>query len=120
MLREVETTGLYFFGLFRVKWRHLHRWTEVLLANLQSAIKRIRSNERKRVRNRNIRSRARTAVGAARANLQGKEGEEAVRLAIRELDRAAAKGVIHKNNAARRKSRLMRQLGATKSSKRKG
>jgi len=89
------------------------------LANLKSAIKRIRSNERKRVRNRIIRSRARSAVGTARASVQEKQGEEAVRHAIRELDRAAAKGVIHKNNAARRKGRLLRQLQAAKPAKKK-
>jgi small subunit ribosomal protein S20 len=81
------------------------------LANLRSAIKRIRSNERKRERNRIVRSRARSAVGAARA--APKESKEAaIRKAIRELDLAASKGVIHKNNAARRKSRLLRELNA--------
>jgi small subunit ribosomal protein S20 len=91
------------------------------LANLKSAIKRIRSNERKRVQNRIIRTRARSAVSTARESIQEPKGEEAVLRAIRELDRAAEKGVIHKNNAARRKSRLMRQLHVTKSSpKRKG
>jgi small subunit ribosomal protein S20 len=80
------------------------------LANLHSAQKRIRSNERKRVRNRIIRSRARTAVGAARSSVAEKTGADSVKKAISELDRAAAKGVIHKNNAARRKSRLMKQL----------
>jgi small subunit ribosomal protein S20 len=83
------------------------------LANLASAIKRIRSNERKRVQNRIIRSRARSAVGAAKA--APKESKEAaIRAAIRELDIAASKGVIHKNNAARRKSRLLRELNALK------
>jgi small subunit ribosomal protein S20 len=89
------------------------------LANLKSAIKRIRSNERKRVQNRIIRSRARSAISTARETIQEPKGEEAVLRAIRELDRAAEKGVIHKNNAARRKSRLMRQLHATKNAKRK-
>ncbi|MBN1440097.1 MAG: 30S ribosomal protein S20 [Anaerolineales bacterium] len=83
------------------------------MANLHSAIKRIRSNERKRVRNRIIRSRTRSAVGTAKS--AGKESKEAaIRTAIRELDRAASKGVIHKNNAARRKSRLLRELNALK------
>jgi small subunit ribosomal protein S20 len=81
------------------------------LANLRSAIKRIRSNERKRVRNRIIRSRARSAVGTAKT--AAKESKEAaIRTAIRELDLAASKGVIHKNNAARRKSRLLRELNS--------
>jgi small subunit ribosomal protein S20 len=96
-------------------WLHFH--LEAELANLKSAIKRIRSNERKRVRNRIIRSRARSAVSNARESVQDPKGEEAVRKAIRELDRAAEKGVIHKNNAARRKSRLMRMLHTAKPKK---
>lgn len=83
---------------------------EDILANLKSAIKRIRSNEKKRVRNRIIRSRARSAVSKAKEGIQNKGDEAAVLQAIRELDQAAAKGVIHKNNAARRKSRLLRGL----------
>jgi small subunit ribosomal protein S20 len=83
------------------------------LANLKSAIKRIRSNERKRVQNRIIRTRTRSAVSTAKT--AGKETKEAaIRTAIRELDKAASKGVIHKNNAARRKSRLLRELNAIK------
>jgi small subunit ribosomal protein S20 len=83
------------------------------LANLHSAIKRIRSNGRKRVRNRIIRTRAKSAVGAARSADQETK-ETAVKAAIRELDKAASKGVIHRNNAARRKSRLLRELHAQK------
>ena len=83
------------------------------MANLRSAIKRIRSNERKRAQNRIIRSRARSAVGIAKTS--AKESKEAAILAaIRELDKAASKGVIHKNNAARRKSRLLRELNSLK------
>ena len=87
------------------------QFQEDRLANLHSAVKRIRSNERKRVRNRIIQSRARSAVGIAKAApVESKEA--AVRKAIRELDLAASKGVIHKNNAARRKSRLLRELNS--------
>ena len=83
------------------------------MANLRSAIKRIRSNERKRVQNRIIRTRARSAVAAAKtAEMDSKEA--AIRMAIRELDVAASKGVIHRNNAARRKSRLLRELNSLK------
>jgi small subunit ribosomal protein S20 len=97
------------------------RIQEVGLANLQSAIKRIRSNERKRVRNRIIRTRARSAVGAAKTAEKADAKEAAIRAAIRELDRAASKGVIHKNNAARRKSRLLRELNSVKKpAKKKG
>jgi small subunit ribosomal protein S20 len=83
------------------------------LANLHSAVKRIRSNERKRVRNRIIQSRSRSAVAIAKAAPEESK-EAAIRNAVRELDRAASKGVIHKNNAARRKSRLLRELNAAK------
>ncbi len=82
------------------------------MANTRSAIKRIRSNQRKRVRNRTIRSHARTAVTSARAGIEA--GRQGIRGhgggAIRQLDRAAEKGIIHKNNAARRKSRLMKRM----------
>jgi small subunit ribosomal protein S20 len=83
------------------------------LANLKSAIKRIRSNERKRVQNRIIRTRTRSAVGTAKTATKETK-EAAIKTAIRELDKAASKGVIHKNNAARRKSRLLRELNALK------
>jgi small subunit ribosomal protein S20 len=89
------------------------QFQEVRLANLHSAVKRIRSNERKRVRNRIIQSRARSAVGIAKA-APAESKEAAVLKAIRELDRAASKGVIHKNNAARRKSRLLRELNTVR------
>jgi small subunit ribosomal protein S20 len=80
------------------------------LANTQSAIKAIRSSERKRVHNRMYRSRARTYVRRARTLIEEgrmEEAREAVRQAASALDRAAQNGVIHQNNAARRKSRLM-------------
>ena len=83
------------------------------MANTKSAIKRLRSAERRRLRNRVYRGSARTAVKKAR-DLMGtgrfEEAREAVHAATIALDKAAAKGIIHKNNAARRKSRLMQQL----------
>ena len=85
------------------------------MANLKSALKRIRSSERRRQRNRLFRSRARTYVKQTRKLVtEGRleEAHEAARLAIGTLDKAAAKGIIHPNNAARRKSRLMRMLSA--------
>jgi small subunit ribosomal protein S20 len=83
------------------------------LANTKSAIKRLRSSERRRLRNRVFRGRARTAVKNARHLMEKgrtEEAQEAVRVAVVALDKAAQKGIIHKNNAARRKSRLMQQL----------
>ena len=83
------------------------------MANTKSAIKRLRSAERRRLHNRVFRGQARTAVKKARGLMAAgnlEEAREAVQAASRALDKAAAKGIIHKNNAARRKSRLMQQL----------
>jgi len=87
------------------------------MANHKSALKRIRQTEKRRLYNRIYRTRARTFVKKARQALQGSKSDvdaarEAVRLAVQDLDRAASRGVIHPNNAARRKSRLMKQLAA--------
>ncbi len=81
------------------------------MANTRSAKKRIRSQARKHIRNRTVRSAVRTAVVRARKDL-GASGTDAGSLpeAISLMDRAAAKGILHPNNAARRKARLMRQL----------
>ncbi|HEX7976127.1 MAG TPA: 30S ribosomal protein S20 [Anaerolineales bacterium] len=83
------------------------------MANIKSQIKRNRQNEQKRVRNRIGRGRARTFVARARVALAGTDAtaaKAATLEAISALDRAASKGIIHKNNAARRKSRLMKRL----------
>jgi small subunit ribosomal protein S20 len=80
------------------------------LANSKSAEKRARTNERRRIRNRRYRSATRTLVRRAEALIAPAEAEAAagaVTNAVSLLDRAAAKGIIHPNNAARRKSRLM-------------
>jgi len=80
------------------------------LANTKSAIKNIRKNQRRRLHNQAIRSRTRTAVKKARLLIaagQAEEARQAVEAAYSVLDKAAKKKVIHKNNAARRKARLM-------------
>ncbi len=85
------------------------------MANHISAIKRIRQTEKRTLHNRIFRSRARTFVKKARVAIAGADlaaATEATRLAIQDLDKAASKGVIHARNAARRKSRLMKQLHA--------
>jgi small subunit ribosomal protein S20 len=85
------------------------------LANTRSAIKRIRSNEHKRVRNKIVRTGVRTEVRAAREAQEGTDAEaarKATLAAVSALDKAANKGVIHKRNAARRKSRLMKKIAA--------
>lgn len=85
------------------------------MANHKSALKRARQNVKRRVYNRTYRNRARTLVKQARHEIeQGVENLEAARtatrVAARDLDKAASRGIIHKNNASRRKSRLMKQL----------
>jgi len=85
------------------------------LANIKSAIKRNKQNEKRRLRNRIFRGRARTAVKKARTVLSGSNAgaaRQAALEAVSVLDKAAERGVLHKNNAARRKSRLMRRLAA--------
>jgi small subunit ribosomal protein S20 len=81
------------------------------LANIKSQIKRNRQNEKRRIRNRNFRGFARTAVNQARAAFSDNapDTKEAVLKAISALDQAAERGVIHKNNAARRKGRLTKK-----------
>jgi small subunit ribosomal protein S20 len=79
------------------------------MANSRSARKRIRSSERKHVRNRAVKSAVRTKVIKARHALLeegGATGEAELHAAIKALDRAAEKGVLHRNNVRRRKSRL--------------
>ena len=85
------------------------------MANIKSQIKRNKQNEKRRLRNRYYTGRARTFVKKARLAIEVGEKEsaiEATRQAVSALDKAAEKGTIHKNNAARRKSRLMKHLAA--------
>jgi small subunit ribosomal protein S20 len=85
------------------------------LANIKSQIKRNKQNEKRRLRNRVVRGSARVAVREARSAINSDsvpEAKAAVLEAISALDKAAEKGVIHKNNAARRKGRLMKRLAA--------
>jgi len=83
------------------------------LANIKSQIKRNRQNEKRRVRNRVYRGTTRTALRKAHLAIENGDKEEAqaaAMIATKELDKAASKGIIHKNKAARQKSRLMQQL----------
>lgn len=79
------------------------------MANTKSAIKRMRQAERRRLRNRAVRSKVRTAVKLARA-VKGPEQGRTIQEAIRTLDKAVSKGVVHRNTAARKKSALARRL----------
>src|SRR5262245_3589893 len=85
------------------------------MANIKSAMKRIRTNEKRRVRNAAVRSSVRGAVKGARTAIEGGQAAQArdtLHRTIQLLDKAVTKGVIHRNAAARRKSRLTRQLNA--------
>lgn len=84
------------------------------MPNIKSAIKRVHVAEKKRLRNRAVRSAVRTYVKSAERSIQVPAPDQtvtaaSVKRALQELDAAASKGVIHKNNAARRKSRLMKK-----------
>ena len=85
------------------------------MANIKSQIKRNRQNDKRRLRNRVVRGDTRSAVKNARAVIETGNAETAkvaLKQAISALDKAAEKGVLHKNNVARRKSRLMKKLAA--------
>ena len=84
------------------------------MANIKSQIKRNKTNEKARVRNKAARSevktRLKTAVSSAETGAD--TAAEDLRTAVKRLDKAAARGIIHKNQAANRKSRLMRRVNA--------
>ena len=81
------------------------------MANIKSQIKRNKQNEKRRVRNKAVRSELKTRSKNAATTVEaGEDATEATRLAIKRIDKAAAKGVIHKNKASRDKSRLVKHL----------
>ena len=82
------------------------------MANTRSAVKRIKQSEKRRQRNRAARSAIRSSVKSARAALLAKSPEStaAVHDAVRTLDQAVSRGVMHRNTAARKKSALARTL----------
>jgi small subunit ribosomal protein S20 len=87
---------------------------DVHVANIASQIKRNRQNEKRRLRNKSVRAELRTrtknAVSAATSGAE--DSVEQLRLAVKRIDKAAARGVIHKNTAANHKSRLVRRVAA--------
>ena len=85
------------------------------MANIKSQKKRILTNARRQEKNKAVRSELKTRIkNADRSAVAGTEDtDESVRRAVKALDMAAAKGVIHKNQADRRKSRLMKKIKAT-------
>ena len=79
------------------------------MANIKSQEKRIRTNERRRLRNKSVKSSLHTAVRGFREAVDAGDKDKAAELLVatsRKLDKAASKGVIHKNQAANRKSAL--------------
>ena len=88
------------------------------MANIKSQIKRNRQNERRRLRNKAAKSEIKTRikVAVAAAETGSETSVDALRLAVKRLDKAAAKGIIHKNQASNRKSALMRRIAAVSSS----
>ena len=88
------------------------------MANIKSQIKRIKTNEKARLRNQAVKSEVKTAIrrvreAAAAGNYE--EAEAARRIAARKLDKAVSNGVLHKNNAANKKSALAARVNALQS-----
>ena len=81
------------------------------MANIKSQKKRILTNAKAAERNRAVRSELKTRVKTATASARS-DDDSSVRLAMSKIDRAVAKGVLHKNTAARKKSRLMQKINA--------
>ncbi len=89
------------------------------MPKIKSAQKQVRVTERRRLRNKSVRSQCKTNITRAeRLIVSGEleQAKEAVVAAISSLDKAAEKGIIHPNNAARRKSRLMKKLNEAQTS----
>jgi small subunit ribosomal protein S20 len=85
------------------------------VANIKSQIKRNRTNDRRHERNKAVKSELKTAVRAAREAIASGDTETtaaALKVATRKLDKAVSKGVIHKNQAANRKSALAKKAAA--------
>ncbi len=83
------------------------------MANIKSQIKRVKTNERRRQRNKSVRSSVRTAVRRFREAVEAGDTETATQLqraAAKALDKATSKGVIHRNQAANRKSAMAHRL----------
>lgn len=81
------------------------------MANIKSQIKRIKTNEKRRVRNQSIRSAVRTEIRKFREAVEAGDkaaAETQLRVASRALDKSVTKGVFHRNNAANKKSRMAR------------
>lgn len=83
------------------------------MANIKSQKKRILTNAKAAERNKAVRSELKSRMKSAVNSIGTDDGEEKVAAAIKKIDMAAQKGVIHKNAAARQKSRLMKKVNAS-------
>ena len=88
----------------------------VIMPNIKSAKKRVLVNATKQARNKSANSALKTALKKANAAIEANADnkDEAVKFAVKKLDQATAKGLLHKNNAARKKSALVTKLNASK------
>ena len=82
------------------------------MANIKSQKKRIITNAKRAERNKAVKSELKTRIKNAESTIGTDDNTEAVRLAVKRIDMAAAKGMIHANAAARKKSRLMKRVNA--------
>jgi small subunit ribosomal protein S20 len=82
------------------------------MANIKSQKKRNITNAKRHERNKSVRAELKTRTKNAVSTIGTDDNDEAVRAAIKRIDSAASKGVIHKNAAARKKSRLMKKVNA--------
>ena len=84
------------------------------MANHQSAVKRNRQSKKRNLYNREYKKQVKVAVRAVRESTDYEQGMEKLSDAVKVIDRASAKGIIHKNNASRRKSRLSKYIKSLK------
>lgn len=84
------------------------------MPNIKSAKKRVQISNENYERNKAYRSALKTAIKKADAAIDANadDAKEAVKVAVKKIDQAAVKGIIHKNNAARKKSNLVSKLNA--------
>jgi small subunit ribosomal protein S20 len=84
------------------------------VANIKSQIKRNRTNEVRRLRNKAAKSELKTRIKSAVVSVEtgAETSAEDLRLAVKRLDKAAARGIIHKNQASNRKSRLIKRINS--------
>ena len=87
------------------------------MANIKGQIKRNRQNEKRRVKNKGVRSEINSRVKSVITNAEsGTTESEDLKLAIKKIDKAVTKKILHKNTAARKKSRLVKRLNSIETS----